>query len=115
VYQAAKFNLHLNIAQGMHQRIWEILASGARPLFRETTDVSRDPLPRQTMRSIARCLLDHDSSKPLDKDAAEWLFKKVLAAAKACEREPDRATTIVDNWDELTFHDKDSLGAIVYR
>jgi hypothetical protein len=33
-YQAARLNLHLNIAQGMHQRIHEIVASGGEMLIR---------------------------------------------------------------------------------
>ena len=33
-YQCARWNLHLNITQGMHQRLWEIIAAGAQPLVR---------------------------------------------------------------------------------
>jgi len=33
-YQAARINLHLNATPGMHQRLWEIAASGGLPLTR---------------------------------------------------------------------------------
>ncbi len=35
VYQAAKLNLHLNITEGMHQRLWEIAMSGTKAITRK--------------------------------------------------------------------------------
>jgi len=54
-YQAARLCLHLNITQGMHQRLWEILAAGARPLFRVARRASADTEPvDEMMRALAR-------------------------------------------------------------
>lgn len=83
-YQCASYNLHLNITQGMHQRVWEILASGGTPLFRAREPSPRSEPPLSLMRKWANYFIHASPNQPFpepektDTISQEWLFKLAL-------------------------------------
>jgi hypothetical protein len=87
-YQAARFNLHLNITQGMHQRVYEIISAGARPLFRapETPPAPIPPVP--VMREWVRWFslpLGSREDFPLNKNdhaTTDWIFRLTLSISR---------------------------------
>ena len=130
-YRGARWNLHLNITQGMHQRVWELIGAGASPLFR-----AREPAPGlepsvPVMRRWAEYFMSGQTG-PFPDDAekdeitGEWLFHKATALAS---EHPDaappeleeklteqiytlvmsRPDVIVTDWDQRTFHDQKTL------
>jgi len=128
-YQAARWNLHLNITQGMHQRVWEITAAGATPLFRTREPVENDAEPSlSVLRHWAARLAAGGRIEPEAHDGktGEWLFRVALNLAR---RHPDAAAdelsgllmqhiqtlmssrpdVVIGEWDRLTFSDRDSL------
>ncbi len=130
-YQAAGANLHLNIAQGMHQRLWEILASGGRVLLRAREPAASDP-PAAAMRAVARQVLDlvpgtGGALPPADQARVhEWIFQIALAHARRAEPgQPlaplvqqgiehiirSRPDWILPGYDDCVFNDKASLAA----
>ena len=112
VYQAAKLNLHLNVTQGMHQRVWEILSSGATPLFRSSHAKPLQPLDI-VMRYLAqamynRYLTEKDLNALLDSEhergAADSLhtffFQEALKRASSedrLDRSSDRCDHMVSD------------------
>ena len=109
-YQAAKWCLHLNITQGMHQRIWEIMAAGGRPLLRHNTEMQQqDPISLSVQRKLAArimrgenpaCVLEDgmkpDSAWPQDEreSLADLVFNTALAEATKYQAEPDLQKTV---------------------
>lgn len=93
-YRAAKANLHLNIAGGMHQRIWEIFSAGAGLLMRaERRANPNEPRP-EVMRRLAEAFMGRASAglasaieEALSGDGADgvadWVFNIALSAARA--------------------------------
>jgi hypothetical protein len=64
-YQCARWNLHLNITQGMHQRLWEILAAGARPLVRAPSRLAKEPSELSAgLRRLAAQLREFGEGSP---------------------------------------------------
>ena len=135
VYQAADFNLHLNITQGMHQRVWEILTCGATPCFREREPVSENEPPRDTMRRFTKTLLTQ-SDELTDHDhpiIADVIFARAMKEAKQTDfderSDPQyfehtvmkklknhvmtRPDWILDDWNALVFRDPSSLKTLV--
>ncbi len=104
-YRAARFSLHLNAAEGGHQRIAEILASGGRVLTRY--DASRmanaSPELQRGWRWLAQRLrtggasdaeafrLETLDDSPARMALADWLFQQALAlTATESDQAPDR-------------------------
>ncbi len=131
-YQAARLNLHLNIAYGMHQRLWEILAAGARPFLRAP---SPDPLapPATVAHEVARFLMN-DPDVPALSDNAQAVFcemalNEALTAAREERDAPDPAPAafedrviarveqralsrpdwVIDRFEQHSFHDRRSF------
>jgi len=64
-YQAARLSLHLNITQGMHQRLWEIVSAGARPLLRvQAKRVKFQEPSAELMRMMVRHFFNPLSDQP---------------------------------------------------
>jgi len=132
-YQGARWNLHLNITQGMHQRVWEILAAGATPLFRATEPIpNNNEPPIALLRSWADAVAEGrpmDLNQP-DENTAQWLFQRALSLAQtypdATPEELQKKFTehlrhlvtsrpyiVVEEWDQLNFNDAESLARLV--
>ncbi|MBN1676652.1 MAG: hypothetical protein JXR37_36750 [Kiritimatiellae bacterium] len=100
-YNGAKLNLHLNISQGMHQRIWEILAAGRRMLMRDAREREPGEPPLNMMQKLAVALLRHPDAAAaqralsgiLDDPSAsalnDWVFRRAYAVARA-DADPTR-------------------------
>ena len=96
VYQAAKHHLDLNITQGMHQRLWEILSANGAPLVRIPSDLPEPPVKQRLMMnklalqtnagaSLVECLdqalgsAKSDEWSPAEReDLATFLFEMAL-------------------------------------
>lgn len=135
-YQAADFNLHLNITQGMHQRLWEIMAAGARPLVRSSATARNSP-PPGLMRDLASQVLDgaaleniiRERLGPDHHDATalrEFVFEMALQTActpcpgaSGCVRERTlarieaellgRPEWIVPDWESVRFQSREEF------
>lgn len=97
-YQAAAHCLHLNITQGMHQRIHEIMASGGHLLLRQSCELTHpaEEPPQELMQRLATAFRtggEHTDARDLfredivrtqaEKDAlSEWVFKIALSLAQ---------------------------------
>ncbi|MDD2236153.1 MAG: hypothetical protein PHG65_02970 [Kiritimatiellae bacterium] len=132
-YQGARWNLHLNITQGMHQRVWEILAAGATPLFRATEPIQNNNEPPITLlRSWADAVAAGRPMdlNPPDENTTQWLFQRALSLAETHpEATPEelqkqlteylrhlvtsRPDIVVEEWDQLSFNDAESLARLV--
>ena len=95
VYQCSKLNLHLNVTNGMHQRLWEILSAGAIPLIRSPYPKPTQPLD-YVMRYLAQAIynqnLDEEevlqliaSQKPNEtiKSLQNFLFQMLIKQSKS--------------------------------
>ena len=84
-YQAAALNLHLNIAQGMHQRLWEMMATGAAFLLR-AQPIDPNAPPAEAMHELAQCLMeDRDPaqlSTPHQEAMADYIFRVAIHLAQ---------------------------------
>ncbi|NCC52947.1 MAG: hypothetical protein EOM20_17290 [Spartobacteria bacterium] len=86
-YQGARVNLHLNVAQGMHQRIWELLAAHVPILMRsrEPSPAREPPLMTMQMLADSLCmdpfgeafsiLLEANSTEEW---LVDWIFRQAL-------------------------------------
>jgi hypothetical protein len=138
-YHAAGSNLHLNISQGMHQRVWEIRTAQASILFRQREAPIKPQPSASVMRKLRDALGDHNKDTDLERidsllnDAA--LASLVFQLAKSFARQADddqpvtteqihghvldelrsrietRPDWLFDDFDHLTFHNATSLAA----
>ncbi|MFH0878261.1 MAG: hypothetical protein V2A34_00970 [Lentisphaerota bacterium] len=90
-YQAAGLNLHLNVSQGMHQRMWEIMNAGAHLFIRHPlAHQSAGAPPCEFMRKLASELMkgkgiealeSAEGKVPLPDEFLEWVFRWAYATA----------------------------------
>ncbi len=136
VYQCAKFALHLNSVEGNHQRLYEIISSGATPLTRDSkTNVTSAELAR-VFRKIVPVIYDNENQANLsDNEQAmlnDFIFiqsQKILSLKpnielKNLEHEVQKAIKghltktidwILPNWNNLLFNSKEELKQILEK
>lgn len=114
-YQAARFNLHLNITPGMHQRIWEILSADAQPLIRAhppAVNAPPDPVMRKYTGIFMKQGFEALFSNPDDPDFPlfqDWVFRVMMAIIKN-KQEPDIDRDKLDEKTaELALHAEEAI------
>lgn len=104
-YQAARWSLHLNITSGMHQRLWEIMASGGRPLLRKNTELKQfEPVQIALFRRLAASVVQgldflqaieegmkENSNWPIaeQEGLSDWVFNTAVWLAKKQNTDAD--------------------------
>ena len=122
-YQAARINLHLNIAQGMHQRLWEIMAAGATLLLRARPADPNTP-SAEAMHGLAQCLMEGKDPAQLSKthqdSITDYVFRMAMSLAQAESSVPleqrvmerleagvlNRPEWIIPDFERYVFRDK---------
>lgn len=137
-YQAAGANLHLNIMQGMHQRLWEIDAAGGRIIGRRRHELPGTGCPSAvSMQQIAGHLLSGGTIRTADwqnePSVNDWLFRLALREAGQIsptssvsedvleQRVAERAEHLImsrpewvfPHWDRCIFDTKDELAVLL--
>lgn len=98
-YQAARYCLHLNIAQGMHQRVWEILAAGGRPLIRAEQNLA-DNAQLANMRALAGVLVGGKTLADLSPEQQADLNGHMFQTACGLARHKSSALTPAELWEQ---------------
>jgi len=139
-YQGAGVNLHLNITQGMHQRVWEILAAGATLVFRAREITSHPAPPISLMRkwsqyfeSNKRADIPFPESDVKDPATNDWLFRLALQCASTDGEHSNtrelqkrmmekiesiitsRPDVVIDSFAQQTFNSREELVQLVRR